>query len=138
VKVRNFMLAEAISGSDGYHFIHGAGFTGLNVQGFPYVHPRVGLYLKLVREPEDAAGPHRLKVELVDPNSQVLGVLAESRVDLPQEHDGDDPLCVTYVGYCAGLQFPQPGSYWVTLSLDAQELDRLSVMVGAQRQGPGA
>jgi hypothetical protein len=132
------MLAEAISGGEGYHFIHGAGFTGLNVQGFPYVHPKVSLYVKLVRENDDSAGAHRLKVELVDPHGQVTGVLAESRIELPQNHDEDDPLCVTYVGHCAGLQFPQPGGYWVTLSLDASELDRLPIMVAAQSHGPSA
>ncbi len=132
------MLAEAIGGADGYHFIHGACFTGLNVQGFPHVQPKVSLYVKLVRESDDSPGAHRLKVELVDPHGQVTGVLAENRIELPQNHDEDDPLCVTYVGHCAGLQFSQPGSHWVTLSLDASELDRLPIAVSTQGQGPGA
>jgi hypothetical protein len=128
------MLAEAISGYDDYHFVHGAGFTGLNVQGFPYIHPKVSLYLKLVREQRDADGVHVLKVDLLDSRGQLLGVIAESQIELPGEVEGGDPLVITYVGHCGGLQFPQPGIYRVSLSLDGDELDRLSVAVSDHSQ----
>jgi hypothetical protein len=125
------MLAEAIGGADGYHYIHGAGFTGLNVQRFPYTHPTISVYLTLVREQQDPDGAHDLQVELRDSSGQARGMLVQSSIELPKQPGGSDPLVLTYVGNCAGLHFPQPGVYWVTLSFDDRELDRLAINVAA-------
>jgi len=130
MRVRNFMLAEAIAGRDGYHVIHGAGFTGLNVQRFPYTHQKVSLYVTLVREAQDTAGGHRLQVELLDPDLNKLEALADGQIELPSEPDGDDPLLITYVGQCAGIGFPRQGIYSITLSVDGVELDRMTIAVG--------
>jgi hypothetical protein len=133
MRVRNFTLASAAAQSDGLYFLHGAGIERINVGQFPHVHPMISLFLTIVIEAEDPAGDHELKVELTEPDGQVIDVMAEGSFDLPERPDGADREqgVMQLVAHKAGLTVPHEGRYWVTLRLRSTQLDRIPLHFGA-------
>jgi hypothetical protein len=131
MKVRNFILADAVSRGDGKLYIHGAGITSIDAGDFPYTHPRLGMLITLVREDERLGGTHRILVELTTANGERVATLLETEIQLPgEEARSDQPLVANLLGEFAGLVFPTRSRYWLVLSVDDQELDRLPVAVG--------
>lgn len=124
------MLAESIAGNNGLFFLHAAGFTSIASRQFPCVHPKMSIFVTLVREPHDTKDVHNLKVELIDPQSRAPHALADGQVQIPDVADDDDPLCIQFVGEATGISFPTPGIYSVVLSWDGEELDRIRLALG--------
>jgi hypothetical protein len=120
-------------------FIHGGGVTSIAAPAFPYAHPRLGLLVTLVYEgPEDDDAPHQLRVAIEDDQGQEITRLVELESSPPPQRfeTRDTKALLHLLGDAAGLSFPEPGRYWVVLSLNDDELDRIVLDVAAEWQPP--
>jgi len=133
MKVRNFIVADAVAqGPGGKMFIHGGGLTSVVAPRFPYAQPRLGLLVTLVYDrPEDDVGHQQVRVVLEDDQGQEVTRLIDHEAEPPPEPFAErkSNALLHMVGEISGLSFATPGRYWVVLSLDGEELDRMMLDV---------
>jgi len=67
IRLDAFLLAEAIALHDNLAYIHGGGFTRLDVPTLPFAQPQISVFARFVGEPEDLAGAHTAGISLSDP-----------------------------------------------------------------------
>jgi hypothetical protein len=136
VRIRNFILADAVSPGHGKKiFIHGAGVAMITGPEFPYVHPRLGLFVTLIYESAEDDAVHRVRVLCKDEHDhEVAEVLTIETPVPPVAFEARDSFqLINVAGDIAGLAFETPGRYWIVLELDDHELDRMVLNVA---EGP--
>lgn len=138
-------LADAVQAVGGKLYGLGLGWRVLSAQGFPVRHDRVALAVLLQMTSDEAAGPHRLTIRLLDdegaPRPLGRGPTGSELLEL------DAPFAVQAVGDEAsatfalnfdGLVFERPGSYTFVLSVDGRERERVGFRVQSLPAPPAA
>ena len=124
MEIDYLVLADAVAAVGGKHYIHGGGWDTLYSRTFPFVHPTLGVALRL-RVPWGAIG-RRVgfsldvldadgRTILPDPPGLIHGTLDVGRP--PHLPEGDDqvfPLALAI----NNLRFGAPGLYVVICHLD--------------------
>jgi hypothetical protein len=127
MKVRAFLIADAVTTSQGKSYIHGGGITSIAGE-FPLTVPVLYVLLRLEREDEPLGSDHRAALRLFTPeNEQMVELTANSR--LPGEASDFHPLTMDFVGHFEGLTFEQPGTYRFGAFLDDIEIDTIPLVL---------
>lgn len=144
MKVRNFILADAASG-EGLFFLHGAGISTIAVQGFPYAHPRISVFVTLVVGEDDKPGNRELVIALTERDGKPVDRILTGTLELPSIGPGTTgagtpaPIAViNIVAHKVGLRAAREGLHWVALEVDGEQLDRLSLRFMQLSQGATA
>lgn len=129
-QVLTMTIADVVhrDAGNGKFFILGT-YNSIATQGFPCIHPVMGVYLALT----DGRGKTPLTVRLIDAEEERDPLLMiEALVDFP------DPTQVVEVGFsCQRVEFPQPGEYRLQLFAAGEPLlERRLFVMSAQQVNP--
>lgn len=134
MRIRNFIVADAVSqGPQGKFYVHGGGVTSIGALAFPYVHPTLGLLATIVYDsPEDDIEHHLEVLVQMDGSDRPESTIVDLHTDKPPDafEMRRSWHLLHLIGDVNGLQFKEPGRYWVVLKIDASERDRLMIDVG--------
>jgi hypothetical protein len=135
VRVDFVLLADATNESAGKLNILGAGISRLTPTDLPSVLPQLALVVRVELDNEDFERPHRISVELLDPDGeQVVPPLA---VTLAPEQlqplrdtllEGEMPAAQLTLAM-QGLHFTREGVFEFVVGLDGEEVRRYPVVV---------
>jgi hypothetical protein len=103
---------------------------------FPLVLPSIFLVVKVIFEPEERTGKHRLTAQMVGPDegTKLAPFIEMELVPPPPEHPELKAALIAIV-QIAGMSFPQAGSYTFPVSVDGQELKTIGMRITPVEQG---
>jgi hypothetical protein len=122
MKLAYAMLADAAEiGSSGKLSMVGGDFDSIPAPGFPVLHPRMTIVIKLLLRPEELERDHQLRVEILAPTglniapseTQPITTSQALRPNSPKD-DAKYYLVVTL----PIIMFPMPGRYEVRMLVD--------------------
>jgi hypothetical protein len=138
-------LADAVQAVGGKLYGLGLGWRVLSAQGFPARHDRVALAVLLRMTADEAEGPHRLTVRLLDedgaPRPLGRGPAGAELLELDAPfavHAATDEASATFALNFDGLVFERPGTYTFVLSVDERERTRVAFRVQSLPAPPAA
>jgi hypothetical protein len=132
MKVRAFLIADAVTTAQGKSYVHGGGITQIAGE-FPVTQPILYVLLRLEREDERLGSDHGVAIRLFTPTGeQMVELTANYR--LPGEADEDYPLTTDFVGHFEGLTFETPGTYRFAAFLDEAEIDTIPLLLLTEDQ----
>jgi hypothetical protein len=127
------MLADAATVAGGKLYVHGGGWSRLEVDGVPTTHPSFSLVFALELDGTEAPGPASLDFDLVlgdEPVAEVRGW-----IDVPAGRPaGGPPALVTNELTFTNVPLPVTGAYELRIAAAGERLGRLDLHV-AQRAG---
>lgn len=128
---RNLLLADAVDvGPSGKLFIHGGGIGRVFASHFPWAQPGLGVVGTIELEEHEPGGKdHEVAIEFLDASGAPLGAGVTSIFRPGAPEDPELPASVNLALMFQGLVFPEPGRYWVAVSVDGEELRRLAFAV---------
>ena len=147
-------LADSVVVAEGKLYVQGAGWDTLVAGTFPVRHPRLGIGA-LLRVPWTATNQmHRFSVKIVDQdeNKIVLGtappgsdiedgkvreIVGQFNLGRPPFLTIGDSQIVPIALNIDGMEFPEPNTYAVVISVDDADLRRLPIRVRSVVQMPG-
>ena len=138
MRIRNFIIADAVSGAQGKWFVHGGGVTKIGAVEFPYVQAKLGLLVTLVYEgPEDDI-EHDVEIAIVsDAGVETAKLINLHTSKPPKAFEARESWQLLHlVGDISGLRFDEPGRYWVVLKLNGDQMDRMLLDVEQVGQPP--
>lgn len=103
----------------------------LRVPGFSYSPAALSVFVALLLDPAELGAEHRLSLELVDSDAEVMAHREEA-FDLPADTVVSGTFPISFVVNFQGLDFTGPGICTVWLGLDGEALGTLSIEVGAE------
>jgi hypothetical protein len=141
------LLCDSAAVAEGKLYIQGGGWNMLTATMFPLIQSRIGL-AAMVGVPWSATNRnHRLEVNLLgedgplplageesdpaDPTKtrRAVAIGGQFNIGRPPTLEAGDRQNMPFAINFDGLQFPSPGSYSFTLSIDDVEINRLSFRV---------
>lgn len=138
-------LADAVQAVGGKLYGLGLGWRVLSAPGFPARHDRVALAVLLRMTRDEAEGPHRLTVRLLDehdaarPLGRAPGGAELLELEAPfAVRGGPDEASATFALNFDGLVFDEPGTYTFVLAVDGRESRRVSFRVQTHPAPPAA
>lgn len=129
MRIDAFLLSDAATIAAGKLYVHGGGFTRIDVPGFP-IHIQAALTVRLVLTEEELAAPHRFRCTVQDEDGNDVAPPMEL------EASGGEPDNVVegeelYVQFALGLgfMFQHPGVHRITLTVDDEIVREMSLPV---------
>jgi hypothetical protein len=130
MKVRAFLIADAITTAQGKSYVHGGGITQI-AGSFPHTQPELNVLLRLERADERLGSDHEAAIRLFDPaDHQVVELRANYRI--PGDAKEGYPITMDLVGYFTGLTFETPGIYHFKAFIDDVELDSIPLVLESE------
>jgi hypothetical protein len=128
-KALGFFPADYAIIQDGKVYASGAYFAMLRFPAFPASLPAMALVAVLQVPFHTNQQDHRVDMGLLDPDGRptAFSVQGSFRTAPKIEHKYGEPGTVPLAVPLHGLQFPTPGRYTFTLSVDTKPLDTYSV-----------
>jgi hypothetical protein len=123
MKIRAFLIADAVTTSQGKSYIHGGSITQIAGE-FPFTQPALSVFLRLERENEELGTDHLVEIRLLTPGGDEM-VQLTTNTRIPGGAAEDYPMTVDFVGQFYGLRFEAPGLYHFAASIDGSEVDRI-------------
>jgi hypothetical protein len=132
MKVRAFLIADAVTTAQGKSYVHGGGITQIAGK-FPLTQPILYVLLRLERRDEPLGSDHQAAIRLFTPeNEQMVELTANLR--LPGEASENYPLTMDFVAHFEGLTFEEPGTYRIAAFLDEVEIDSIPLVLMTEEQ----
>jgi hypothetical protein len=106
---------------------------------FPYVQPQLGLIVTFLYESAADDRAHEVIVVIEDDAGAEVARIAAANVAPPTPgfEERETPMVINLLGNVTGVTFPGAGRYWVVLSLDGNEIDRMVLEVRSGVSTPG-
>lgn len=132
MKIRAFLIADAITTAQGKSYIHGGSITQI-AGPFPLTQPVLSVLLRLEREDEPLGEDHQLAIRLLNPDGKHL-VELKTNYRLPGAANEDYPMTVDFVGVFNGLTFETPGLYRFAAFIDNAEIDSIPLALETEEE----
>jgi hypothetical protein len=132
MKIRAFLISDAITTAQGKLYIHGGGITKI-AGSFPLTQPTLGVLLRLEREDEPLGTDHHIAIHLLDPEGGQI-VEIESNYRVPGSANEEYPMTIDFVGSFSGLEFETPGLYRFAAFIDTNEIDSIPLALETEEE----
>lgn len=130
MKLRNFIVADAVDfGSGGKVFIHGGGVTEIQAAKLPWPQPQLSVLVTLQPEDEAPGTDHVISVRFLREDGSPLGPELESNFRIGPREEPHETGGFHFGAGFAGVVFPEAGLYWVQVSVDETEIDRVPLRI---------
>ncbi len=106
----------------------------LQAQTFPLTLPSVCVVVKVILEPTEREGSHKVTAQMIGPDGAKLDPYIETDVVTPPRRDPARQGDFTLALHVSGLTFPSPGVYTFHIWVDGKELDRLEMSIQPPNQ----
>lgn len=118
-------LADAAEADSNRKFhVLGGGVDQIGAPGFPVVHPRMSLVMRILVHPAEADRPHRLEVKMVDADGKQLAQINgefQANFDAPPGREIPLNLVINLMN----TRFEEPGDYSIDVVMDDQHAKSL-------------
>lgn len=132
MKVRAFLVSDAVTTAQGKIYIHGGGITKI-AGSFPVTQPTLGVLLRLEREDEPLGTDHHIAIRLLSPDNDQL-VEVETNYRVPGSANEEYPMTIDFVGSFSGLEFETPGLYRFAAFIDEVEIDSIPLALETEEE----
>jgi len=117
----------------------GGDIEGLYTSEFPFTQAKLALICKLIASPNEVGKPYQLELRLTGPTGERVTSIGECTIEFePNDVVPNDDSELGLVGDVGPVEFATPGTYWMRVLVNGEEMGATRLYVGEDKSRQAA